>query len=1027
MKVLSHRLPNGTLPLLLSAETRDLLCREAAAILAYVTDRPDVAPQLISDMLFRTRMPRRHRALAMVTNRDELLGALRAVVDDHSHELVVRASTPATKRRLAYVFPGQGGQRPGMGRPFYQAIPAFRAEADRCAEIFAQQFGQSPLEFLLDEHAATGDSARVVQPALFTQMAGLAAAWRSFGIAPDITMGHSQGEIAAAYAAGLITLPDAVRVIGTRAYAADEFASGNYAMAVVATDRETCEDVLARCSGWAELSVVNSPNMVGISGERDAVQSIVDTFVARDAFARVIGVEYPAHTLLMHQLAETVCAGLQEHLDNHSFLATDTECIGTTLGGPITPDLPVDQYWFWNLRNPVRLDKAMAAAVSRGIDTFVELTEHPMLQLAIQENLVADGDESGALVVGTSHRDASRLDEFTRNLALLAVHDQSYAWDCLGTDIEGPIPLPLADFPNSQMNQVRLWLPYGSGTAAENGKDCADQSTAASSRATQELGTETIPPQIGVERWVRLSHRELQPPRAIGVFDYTGDCADSAAMLCAAAKDVGTAAHLIGSDIEHSTDDLDTLVIMLPRSPELDDGAAVAAVETFLAQRAWWPGLNDRIAQCWLVTVAGEAVVSEDAPPDPVHAAAAAGFRSIGAENPGVNFRHFDLPAASTPAESADAILKGLLTVEESELALRAGVLYAKRIVEPDNPVTATDLAPPEHVLVIGGTGKLGLEFCEHFAHLGARQITLVSRSGETPTVAERLQHIRSSSSTQIRVEKCDAADQAEVELLAERHRETPADLVIHAALEYSHIELADITAEKVEKALRAKVIGIWRVLGSFPRKDGCRVVLCSSVGATIGGRGQVVYAAANRMLDVMALRLRAEGLDCVSVQWGPWTVHFDLDASGMARLAGTGVVPMQPADALALGMGPLAGNVLIAAYDLVRARPILEAYGYGPLLSQLTWTGTEIRPLAPQVQIDPEQHLMKLLAETIGVDSIDAIDPSVPMVAIGMDSLQALEFRRRVKDELNHELAVGDLLGGAPISDILTQLAART
>src|SRR6202008_3446005 len=92
--------------------------------------------------------------------------------------------------------------------------------------------------------------------------------------------------------------------------------------------------------------------------------------------------------------------------------------------------------------------------------------------------------------------------------------------------------------------------------------------------------------------------------------------------------------------------DLNTLVIIVPQSPKLDDYAAAAEVATFFSDRTWWPGLNDTITDCWLVTVGGEAAVADDAPPDPVHAAASAGFRSIGADHPGVGFRHLDLPHA---------------------------------------------------------------------------------------------------------------------------------------------------------------------------------------------------------------------------------------------------------------------------------------------------------------------------------------------------------------------------------------------
>ena len=559
MKPLTYRLPDGTIPVLVSADTPDLLRGEAAALLSYAEGRPEVAPQAIADMLFRTRITRRHRALAMVTDRDELLGALRAVLDGREHPALVRTNTAAKCRRLAYVFPGQGTQRPGMGRIFYDSIPAFRAEVNQCAEAFANRLDESPLEYLLDEHLSAQDNASTVQPALFTQMAGLAAMWRSFGIAPKATIGHSQGEIAAAYVSGTITLADAVSIVGIRARAADEFESGDYAMAIVAAGRDTCEELLARCSGWAQLSVINSPSMVGISGDRETVQDIVDALTERGTFARVIRVQYPAHTSLINALAEKVRTATQRELQNPKFLDTDIDCLGATLGAPITQELSLDQYWFLNLRNTVRFDKAIAAALSLGIDTFVELAEHPTLQLAIQENLAAlhDEDERDTRVVGTSNRTAIDLREFTRNLAQLAVHDLNYQWDRLGTEPDGPIPLPLPDFPNTRMNDTQLWQLY---------RPVFSQAGTASSEPAPEPVAETTPARLFVEKWIRLSQRSLVAPRAIGIIDHTGARAELATALRRAAEGIGATARQI--DVESVPTDLNTWSYSLRSPPD---------------------------------------------------------------------------------------------------------------------------------------------------------------------------------------------------------------------------------------------------------------------------------------------------------------------------------------------------------------------------------------------------------------------------------------------------------------------------
>ena len=108
-------------------------------------------------------------------------------------------------------------------------------------------------------------------------------------------------------------------------------------------------------------------------------------------FTRLIPVRYPAHTSLVNQFRDEIEAAVRSRVRNPRFLDSDIDCIGATLGEPITPDLTVAEYWFWNLRNTVRFDRAVATAVAGKVDTFVELAEHPTLQFALQENLDVPG------------------------------------------------------------------------------------------------------------------------------------------------------------------------------------------------------------------------------------------------------------------------------------------------------------------------------------------------------------------------------------------------------------------------------------------------------------------------------------------------------------------------------------------------------------------------------------------------------------------------------------------------------------
>lgn len=994
-----YALPDGSVPVLISADTPELVQVAAQDLLSYLRANPAAGVQAVAATLLRTRPARAQRALCWVRDGAELAETLQALIAGTGHDRLATAA--AAGRRVGLVFPGQGGQRPGMGAMFYRLSLPYRRAVDNCDAAFERVFAWSPMSYVVSG-VAEREQVSLVQPALFMHMAGLANMWMEAGLSPAAMIGHSQGEIAAAYLSGVISLDDAIRVVTQRARDVEKHSPKGHSMGVLGISREECAALLARESGWAELSVINSPHLLCISGTRGTVLRVMEKVAAQAKFAREIRVDYPAHTSVVSQFASELQTMLGADIDSDSFAGGTIPCIGATLGAAITPDIPLREYWFWNLRNVVRFDLAIAAALGQGIDSFIEIADHPALLLAIGENISVQAADATALVCATSRRGAGDLTEFTRSLVTVALHDISFDWRTFDRDPAGPAGLPLAGFPHSPMAAHALWAVAANELAAGH--------TAAAGQ-----------PQYLREKWIPLSQRTLSPPASMVIVDPGGGHGELAAGLAGAAERFGTGAQLVPvAGLAASR--ADCCVILAPALPLVDGTTAVDQLAALFASRDWIPGPG-QFADCWLVTIGGEIVTPAETTAQIALGALASGYRSIAAGRPGERLRHVDIE----PETAAVELMSALCTPAEPELAVRSGQVWAKRLAEAASP-EASCSAAGMHTLITGGTGELGLEIAGHYARAGASRITLLSRTGETPQVSARLRPLREQG-TPVLVRRCDITNADQVAALARELEGAPIDTVIHAAVHYISADLGTVDAGQVQLAGAAKVAGLELLVRLLPLHRDTAVLLCSSLAATIGGRGQLLYAMANRALELTGARLRAQGRNCVAVQWGLWSVQGVLDDGAHADTMQAGARPMPPPVALA-GLA-CTTDTIVASMDWPRLRTLLELFGQAPLLAELGVAavtapiGPAAGDAAPVSGMSVAQLLRRELNLVLGNAAGGPIDDSAPLVALGLDSLQALDFRKRIRLALGQDLPVAAVLGGASLREV-TDLLAR-
>ncbi|MFE9453846.1 type I polyketide synthase [Streptomyces sp. NPDC006739] len=442
----------GLVPWVVSAKSAKALEQQAARLrdFAAAGAGPDIADAGWSLVSSRSRFE--HRAVVLGRDRDELVRGLTALSTNAESAGVVRG-TAGNLGGVAFMFPGQGSQWVGMGRELYDAFPVFAQSLDACAAALAEWVDWSLLDVVRGVPGApTLDRVDVVQPALFSVMVSMAALWRSWGVEPAAVVGHSQGEIAAGYVCGALSLRDATKIVALRSKALVDLI-GHGGMASVAESAEVVEERLAPWSGRVSVAVVNGPSSVVVSGEPDALDEFVEKMKADGAQARRISVEYASHSHQVTRVRDQVIDALSDVRPKTSTLPFYSTLYGEVID---TARLNAD-YWYENLREKVRFESSVRRLAGDGFRVFVEMSPHPVLTVPVQE-IVEDLDD--ALVLSSSRRGPGEVAAVLGSLAAFHVRGGSVDWDALfGTRRR-------VDLPTYAFQRQRYWLSSSHTAAA---------------------------------------------------------------------------------------------------------------------------------------------------------------------------------------------------------------------------------------------------------------------------------------------------------------------------------------------------------------------------------------------------------------------------------------------------------------------------------------------------------------------------------------------------------------------------------
>jgi acyl transferase domain-containing protein/thioesterase domain-containing protein/acyl carrier protein len=989
----------GVAPLVVSAKSERALRGQARSVAEFVDgphipDLDDIALSLTRKSVFACR------AVVCGNGREEMLDGLASLANgDPAVDVLTGVTSDAGA--TVFVFPGQGSQWEGMALGLLDESPLFANLLGECGEALAPFVDWSLEGVLRGERGAPGlDRIDVVQPVLFAVMVALAGLWRACGVEPEMVVGHSQGEVAAAYVAGGLSLGDAARVIALRSRLFTELV-GRGSVVSVSESLERVRELIARWGEGVVVAGVNGPRSVAVAGDPEALAELLVECEAVGVRAREVPATVPTHSSRVEPFRERLLellAPIQPRSSGVRFYSTVT-------GGVLdTCELNAD-YWYRNMRHTVEFEKATRALLRDGCRTFIEVSPHPVLAMALHE--IAS---PGVVVLGSLHRDDDGPRRFSKSLGEAWVGGLDVDW---GAILEGTAAKRV-ELPTYAFQRERYWIDGGDTEDLSRAEGQATEVDADFWSAVEDTDIEQLAGVLGVDdeqgramltvlaprisawRQDRLRQATADGWRYKVRWDAVGDVPagrlagvwlvvapagwaedEWVTSVIAAVERHGARTAVLevdGASVERDQLTAQLLDAWAPQEVdgELADGESgvghpIKGVLSLLAldedRDPALPGVPRGLAgtlllaqvlidseidtRLWVATRGAVSSGPSDRLASPVQGAVWGLSRAAGWEAPARWGGLIDLPPKLD--EQAAHLLCGALAGvrDENQLAVRSAGLFARRLVPAPLRTRQVQEQWSSHgtVLITDATDGLAAHVARWLARAGAEHLLLASPTGpraygvaELETDTAELQSELVGLGARVSVAACDVGDREQLEeLLRSIPDELALSAVFHTVTVHHREWLRSLTREQLQVASRLKVEAALHLHELTQQMDLQAFVMFSSFVGVVGGTMLGGYSAGNAFLDCLAEYRRAQGLTATSVAWGPWAEERTAAAGEQYARMGIGrMAPELAIGALQRALEHDETHVLVADVDWERVADAFVIAKEGALIADL-------------------------------------------------------------------------------------------
>ena len=902
--------------------------------------------------------------------------------------------------KVVFIFPGQGAQWVGMGKAIMQREPVFKEAMEACNTAFKNYVDWDLIE-VLNQSLETID---IIQPVVVAIEIALAKWWQHMGIQPDVVVGHSMGEVAAAYIAGHLSLDDAANVICNRSKLMKQ-RSGLGVMGVTELSFEEAQERIKGLEDKLSVAVTNSPTSTVISGEESALNTVFEALEKEGKFCRLIKVDVASHSPQMDPILEDLRSATQNIQPKDGEVDFYSTALNKELSGS---ELTAD-YWVKNLRNPVRFGDVIRTLAEDDKTIFIELGPHPVLFNAIQENISHIQKDGSAKVVASFYREKDECKDLITNLSELYTSGIDLNWTKLYHK-----PSKHIELPNYQWQRERFWFD--------------EQPDIQGKKKSSSIQTD-VSDNFYHYDWenVRLLEDDNYSEEHILVVQDESELGETLSNLLEGDIEITTLENISAALTDNS---FDKIVFVQTGNFDLKESIQKGSLALQKVIKAIQELSTE--ATPHLITITKN-VFAQDSDYISTSGALTWGIaRTLRNEYPELNTISIDVNDGDENIKLAASIINQPQE-DIKEYTVRSGAIQTQVLKQgiETNPNVGFSFDKEACFLITGGTSGLGLAMGEWLAKNGVKNIALVSRSGEKAETKSSIE-IMEAAGAKVKVFKADIGDKANVEQLIADIQSSLAKVtgVIHAAGLLEDGTFVNLNEDQFFKVANPKVNGALNLHETLLQNKLTHFISFSSGASVLGSVAQSNYNGANFYLDQLMLWRANHNLPATSINWG------NIGGVGLAaaqenrgaRLSEIGMNTIQPEEFEAFFE-----TVLLAKPTQVIPMKIdfnLWAQAHPSVKQDITFSNVLVSTDNAVSINDSSSHwgnslasATKKLKDTLKTH-ISAIT-KIPTARIkeddtfksmGIDSMMALQLKNKIQADTNLNIAVSSIWTHATI-----------